>query len=264
MTMPTLLIVDDEPLARARLRDVIQDMGGYAVVGEAANGLEAMHQLQQLNVSVMLVDIRMPEMDGIELAQHARKLAQPPHIIFTTAYDQFAVQAFELNAIDYLLKPIRRERLAVALSKVKPLQSAQWQALQPLQTSHTHLSIHQRGRVLLVAIADIIYARADLKYVTVRTQQQQYLWEGSLNQLALRHADHFVRIHRNALVARDAVLSIEKQPSHFPASSQAASQLAASQDTLSKPATWQVTLRGVPETLAISRRQFALLKSLLP
>lgn len=248
-----LMIVDDEPLARARLRDLLADLGGYQVVAEAANGLDALTQCQTTPVQLVLVDIRMPGMDGIEFAQHAQRLAQPPQIIFTTAYDQFAVQAFELNAIDYLLKPIRAERLASALAKAKPLHAEQWQALQPLQSSHSHLSIQARGKLHLLPIADIIYARADLKYVTLRTASAHFLWEGALSQLAEQHAAHFVRIHRNALVARTAIMGFEKQR-------QALDQ--APQATVEE--TWQVRLRAIPETLTVSRRQFAQIKALLP
>lgn len=249
MSNPSILIVDDEPLARARLRDLIGDIGGYQVVGEAANGVEALQALQSQAITLVLIDIRMPVMDGLELAQHIRQLPASPAIIFTTAYDQFAVQAFELNAIDYLLKPIRVERLALALAKAKPLRAAQWQALPPLHPSQSHLSIHERGRLHVVPIAEILYCRAELKYVTLRTLDKSYLWEGALNQLEIRYPAHFVRIHRNALVARDAMVGFEKQRSAPDSSSDE---------------TWQIKLKGIPETLAVSRRQLAFIKTLLP
>jgi len=211
MANQRLLIVDDEPLARQRLRDLVSDVGGYDVVGEAANGVEALPLLQDAAVDIVLVDIRMPVMDGIELAQHLRDLPQPPKLIFTTAYDHYAVQAFELNAIDYLLKPIRSERLAAALAKARPLQPAQSQALQPLQQTHDHLSIYERGKVVLVPIAEVLYLRAELKYVTVRTREKSYLLEAALSQLEHTYATQFVRIHRNALVARAAIGGFEKQ-----------------------------------------------------
>lgn len=247
MANQRLLIVDDEPLARQRLRDLVGDVGGYDVVGEAVNGVEAMALLQAHGVDIVLVDIRMPVMDGIELAQHLRGLPQPPNLIFTTAYDHYAVQAFELNAIDYLLKPIRSERLAAALAKSKPLQTTQSQALVTLQQTHDHLSIHERGKVLLVPIADVLYLRAELKYVTVRTRNKSYLLETSLNQLEHAYPAQFVRIHRNALVARSAIGGFEKQRI---AEGEEAGETA-----------WVVLVKGIPETLVVSRRHQHVIKA---
>jgi len=247
MANPRLLIVDDEPLARQRLRDLVGDVGGYEVVGDAANGVEALTLLQKMTVDIVLLDIRMPVMDGIELSHHLRGLPQPPRLIFTTAYDHYAVQAFELNAIDYLLKPIRSERLATALAKAMPLQPVQAQALQPLQQTHGHLSIHERGRVLLVPIAEVLYLRAELKYVSVRTLEKTYLLEASLSQLEQTYAAQFVRIHRNALVARNAVAGFEKK------------RIAEGEDA--GEAVWVALIKGIPETLVVSRRHQHVIKA---
>jgi len=247
MARQRLLIVDDEPLARQRLRDLVGDVGGYDVAGEAGNGVEALALLQQDSVDIALVDIRMPVMDGIELAQHLRRLAQPPNLIFTTAYDHYAVQAFDLNAIDYLLKPIRSERLAAALAKARPLQVKQSKALQSLQQTHDHLSIQERGKVLLIPLAEVLYFRAELKYVTVRTREKSYLLESSLNQLEHTYAEKFVRIHRNALVARDAIRGFEKQ------------RISAGEDA--GEAAWVVLIKDIPETLVVSRRHQHLIKA---
>jgi two-component system, LytTR family, response regulator AlgR len=247
MARQRLLIVDDEPLARQRLRDLVGDVGGYDVAGEAGNGVEALALVQQDSVDIVLVDIRMPVMDGIELAQHLRGLAQPPNLIFTTAYDHYAVQAFDLNAIDYLLKPIRSERLAAALAKARPLQVKQSEALQSLQQTHDHLSIQERGKVLLIPLADVLYFRAELKYVTVRTREKSYLLESSLNQLEHTYAEKFVRIHRNALVARDAIRGFEKQ------------RISAGEDA--GEAAWVVLIKDIPETLVVSRRHQHLIKT---
>lgn len=238
-----LLIVDDEPLARQRLRDLVGDVGGYTVVAEAANGVEAMKVLQDAQVDIALVDIRMPLMDGIELAQHIRKLSVPPNLIFTTAYDHYALQAFDLNAIDYLLKPIRAERLSEALAKARPLQEKQSQVLQSLQETRQHLSIHERGKVLLIPVEEVLYFRAELKYVTVRTSEQSYLLETSLNQLEHLYADQFVRVHRNALVAKKAIVGYEKQRIQQDDETNESGEL-----------TWVVLMRGIPETLVVSRR----------
>ncbi len=243
MAKQQLLIVDDEPLARQRLRDLVGDIGGYTVVGDAANGIEAMTLLQNQKVDIALVDIRMPVMDGIELAQHIRQLANPPNLIFTTAYDHYALQAFDLNAIDYLLKPIRAERLSAALTKARPLNLKQSQGLQSLQETRQHLSIHERGKVLLIAVDEVLYFRAELKYVTVRTREKSYLLEISLNQLEQSYADRFVRIHRNALVAKDAIAGYEKQRIRQDADTEEAGELS-----------WVVLIKGIPETLVVSRR----------
>lgn len=243
MAKQQLLIVDDEPLARQRLRDLVGDIGGYTVVGEAANGVEAMAVLQNQQVDIALVDIRMPVMDGIELAQHIRQLPRPPNLIFTTAYDHYALQAFDLNAIDYLLKPIRAERLSAALTKARPLNLKQSQGLQSLQETRQHLSIHERGRVLLIAVDEVLYFRAELKYVTVRTQAKSYLLEMSLNQLEQNYADRFVRVHRNALVAKHAIAGYEKQRIQQNAETEEPGELS-----------WVVLIKGIPETLVVSRR----------
>lgn len=247
MARQRLLIVDDEPLARQRLRDLIGDVGGYEVAGEAGNGVEALALMQQSTLDIALVDIRMPVMDGIELAQHMRKLDTPPHLIFTTAYDHYAVQAFELNAVDYLLKPIRAERLATALARARPLPLAQSQALQALQETHQHLSIHERGKVLLIPVEEVLYFRAELKYVTVRTRDRSYLMEISLNQLEQTYAERFVRVHRNALVARQAIAGYEKQ------------RLPTGEDA--GEAAWVVLIRGIPDTLVVSRRHQHLIRA---
>ena len=242
-----VLIVDDEPLARQRLRDLVGDIGGYAIAGEAANGIEAIARLQASVVDIVLVDIRMPVMDGIEFAQHLRGMASPPSLIFTTAYDHYALQAFDLNAVDYVLKPIRTERLAAALAKVQPFTGQQFQALQPLQSTHAHLSIHARGKVMLVPLAEVLYLRAELKYVTVRTREKSYLLEASLSQLEQAYAQHFVRVHRNALVARDAIAGFEKQRG---GGSEASAE-----------AGWVVLIKDIPETLVVSRRHQHLIKA---
>jgi two-component system response regulator AlgR len=160
---------------------------------------------------VALVDIRMPKMDGIELARQLSLLEQPPAVIFVTAFDAYAVQAFELNAVDYLLKPVRAQRLLAALQKVR-----QSRALTPAQVSpsrssmRTHLSCHERGRLLLIPVVGIIYLKADLKYVTARTRDREYLLDESLTHLEQEFGDTFIRLHRSALVAREAIIGFEK------------------------------------------------------
>lgn len=252
MTLPTLsvMIVDDESPARARLRDLLADVAGEvpnAVVAEAANGLLAVEAIERHSVDVVLVDIRMPTMDGIELARHIGQLEAPPAIIFVTAYDAYAVQAFELNAIDYLVKPVRAQRLAAALQKVRlnrPAPSVAPQVLARLQQgARTHLSCHERGRLLLIPLADILYLKADLKYVTARTASREYLLDESLTHLEEEFSERFIRLHRSALAAKAAIAGFEKTTAD-----DAETQ-------------WQALLRGIPERLPVSRRQWPLVKS---
>jgi two-component system response regulator AlgR len=248
-TVPSLsvMIVDDEAPARARLRDLLADVAGEvpnAVVAEAANGLLAVKAIAGHCVDVVLVDIRMPKMGGIELARHLAQLEHPPAVIFVTAYDSFAVQAFELNAIDYLVKPVRAQRLAAALHKVRQSRPASPEVLARLQQgARTHLSCHERGRLLLIPLQDILYLKADLKYVTARTASREYLLDESLMHLEEEFSERFIRLHRCALVAKEAIAGFEKS---------------ADEDAETQ---WQTLLHGVPEKLPVSRRQWPLVKS---
>ncbi len=232
-----ILIADDEAPARNRMRDLLGDIEDVLVVAEASNGKEAIDLAQTTKPDVMLLDIRMPLMDGIEAAQHAQKLDPRPHIIFTTAFDAYAIKAFDLNAIDYLLKPIRLERLQTAINKAHALKPLPLEALKPLQKMRSHLSIHERGRVLLVPIDTIIYLRAELKYITVRTAEREYLIEESLTHLEAEFGERFLRLHRNCLAAAEFIAGYEKRLNE------------------ANEAQWVALLRGVPETIAISRRQ---------
>lgn len=237
MTPLKVLIADDETPARNRLKSLLAGIPDVVVAGEAANGRDVLSMAGATLPDVLLLDIRMPVMDGLEAAGHAQKLARPPAIIFTTAYDAHALQAFELNAIDYLLKPIRLERLQAALAKVRALRPAQLAALRALSPQRTHFSIHERGRVLLVPVDDVLYLRAELKYLTVRTLEREYLLEDSLMQIEQEFPERFLRIHRNCLVKRDAVQGFERH------------------HTDSGESHWVVLLKGLEEMLPVSRRQ---------
>lgn len=211
-----VLIVDDEAPARRRLREVLADCAGdiaLEIVGEAEDGLTALHALENLPADLVLLDIRMPGMDGIECAIHIQKRDAPPAIIFTSAYDAYACQAFDLNAIDYLLKPVRAERLLRALSKAHHLSMA---ALQSLRETHpkprTHLSVNEKGRIVLIPLDEILYLKAELKYVTVRTAQREFLLEESLTRLEEEFSETFLRIHRNCLVATARIREVGKAP----------------------------------------------------
>lgn len=233
-----VLIVDDEKLARDRLRELLNDIGGYAVVGEAMNGAEAVEKASELNPDVVLMDIRMPGMDGLEAAMHMMGMENPPSVIFTTAYDQHALDAFEVNAVDYLLKPIRKDRLANALTKARKLTLKQAREIHEARgepQARTHISVHLRGNIRLVPVQDIIYFLADSKYVAVRTAAEEHLIEDSLVNLEKEFADRFLRVHRNALAATSFIKGIEKSPG----------------------GTWQVAFKGMDKKLDVSRRHTA-------
>jgi len=230
-----ILIADDEKLARARLRELITKIGDHTVIGEAVNGNEAVEKAMELKPSVLLLDIRMPVMDGLEAAMHVMSMDTPPAVIFTTAYDQHALEAFEVNAVDYLLKPIRKDRLATALQKARRTTLRQLRQLNRTQdepAARTHISVHMRGQISLIPVQDIVYFMADSKYVTVRTPAEQHLIEDSLVSLEEEFGERFLRIHRNALVAAQYIRGIEKQPS----------------------GRWCVLLKGIDDKLDVSRR----------
>ncbi len=234
-----ILIADDEAPARSRLRDLLDDCRGdfpLAIVDEARNGREAVDIAARERVDIVLLDVRMPEMDGMEAARHIAGLAEPPAIIFTTAFDTYALKAFEVNAIDYLLKPIRAERLLAALRKARAAVPSREALAAAANQPRRHLSVHERGKIHLVAVPDILYLRAELKYVTVRTAAREFLVEESLTRLEEEFAGTFVRIHRNCLVARAAIEGFERNAEESESG-------------------WAVVIRGTGERLAVSRRQ---------
>ena len=199
-----ILIVDDEPPTRARLFHLIHDLKLGEVVGEAGNGRDALAATNTEHPDVVLLDIRMPGMDGLEVARHLAGLETPPSVIFTTAYDDHALAAFETNAIDYLLKPIRRERLTEALRRAVRPTRAQLNGLRESadrNTARTHLSATLSDRLQLVPVAEVRYLKAEHKYVTVGHPDGQLLIEDSLSSLEEEFADRFLRVHRNALIA---------------------------------------------------------------
>lgn len=240
-----IVIADDEAPARKRLRELLGDIEQACVVGEAKNGQEALSLVEQTQAEVVLLDIRMPGMDGIEAALHLQKFNPPPAIIFTTAFDVYAVQAFDMNALDYLLKPIRLERLQTAIDKAKKLNATQLDALKPLQHRRSHFSVTERGRVLLVPLEEVIYLRAELKYITLRTHEREYLLDDSLTSIEQEFGEHFVRLHRNCLVAQRSIMGYERR--HEP----------------DGETHYVALLRELPETIAVSRRQQHVLKELL-
>ncbi len=255
-----IVIADDEAPARSRLRDLLSDIENVSLVGEAKNGKEAISIANDTKPDLLLLDIRMPMMDGIEAATHLQKLEIKPHIIFTTAYDGHALQAFELNAIDYLLKPIRLERLQTAINKARALQSAlnssQLDAIKPLRAVRSHFSIHERGRIVLVPMHEVIYLRAELKYVTVRTKEREYLIEESLTTLETELGEQFVRLHRNCLVAKTYIMGYEKR------SNLIVGEDCDENDNRNGETHWVALLKEIPDTIAISRRQQHLVRAI--
>lgn len=238
-----ILIVDDEPLARERLASLITQLAEDEVVAEASNGEQAISLAQQHEPDVVLLDIRMPGMSGVEVASHLSKLATPPAVIFTTAYEQYALTAFEHHAVDYLLKPIRPERLQKALQAAKRLTKAQIQNLSPLneETKRQHISARLGGELRLIAIDDILYFMAEHKYVTLRYTEGTVLIEESLRALEQEFGEHFLRIHRNALVSRDFIAALEKD----------------------KSGRHRIKLRGVDESLEVSRRHLPTVRKII-
>ena len=206
-----VLLVDDEALARDRLRRLLADLPDCEICGEAADGRSALEDCERLQPDVVLMDIRMPGMDGLEAARHLAGLPDPPAVIFTTAFGDHALEAFEACAVDYLLKPIRGERLAAALGNARRLTRVQAAQLDSaVGGARSHICVRVRGNLHLIPVTDVRFFRADNKYVTVRTGDAEYLIEESLKALEDEFAARFLRIHRNALVAADFMVGLEK------------------------------------------------------
>ncbi|MEE4245647.1 MAG: LytTR family DNA-binding domain-containing protein [Kangiellaceae bacterium] len=207
-----ILITDDEPLAQQRLIRLLQELGDFTVA-TANNGVEAVNYCTSHNVDLVLMDIRMPDMDGLEAAMHLAQLPTSPAVVFVTAYDDYALKAFSVNAVDYLLKPIGPEQLSNALQKAQKLNSLQLSNLQnsaPDLTERKHISARLGGDVQLIPITDIYYFQADQKYVNIHHRRGEALIEQSLKQLEHELSPRFLRIHRNALVNLDHINGLTK------------------------------------------------------
>ncbi len=236
-----ILVVDDEPPARDRLVRLIEEIDGCRVVGRCGSGLDALDQVTQLRPDVLLLDIRMPEMSGIEAARHLLGMDAPPAVIFTTAYDEYALEAFDAQAVGYLLKPVRRRRLARALRHAAAVTSAQLKRLSEANfpgSRRLNISVRIRDEFRLIPIRDILFFRADQKYVTVCHRHGQDLIDESLKALSEELLASFVRVHRSFLVAVGSIQSLEK-------------------DADGKPV---LQLREHPDKIPVSRRQLAELK----
>lgn len=247
-----VLIVDDEPLARSRLRTLLGDcqQPQALAAGEAANAAQALALVQHQRFDLVLLDIHMPGADGLQLATALRELPEPPLVIFVTAHAGYAVDAFELEAVDYLTKPVRSERLQAALQKAQRMAGV----LRPPQgeggsePAPQWLLITERGSTIRVPLAEVLYLKAELKYVTVRTARASHLFDGSLSQLEEKYPGRFLRIHRNALVARHAVRALVRHQVD---------------EEGQEGESWAVRLAGIDEPLVVSRRQAAAVREAL-
>lgn len=232
-----VLIVDDEQLARERLARMVTALEGHQVVGEAGNGRQALAEAQQTDPDLVLLDIRMPGMDGLETARHLSELDEPPAVIFCTAYEEHAVEAFELQAVGYLLKPVRRENLEGALDKAQRVNKAQLAALggELAPSRRTHISARTRRGIELVPVEDVRYFQADQKYVTVRFGDGEVIIDEPLRELEQEFGDLFLRIHRNSLVAAAHIERLER----------------------TGPGQSRIRVKDVEEPLDVSRRHLA-------
>ena len=246
--MIRVLIVDDEELARIRLRGLLAqcDEPATRLVGEAANATQALVLLATQPCDLLLLDIGMPGRDGLALAAELRRMTPPPAVVFVTAHAVHALRAFEVDAVDYLTKPVRRERLQAALQRV-----AQRLGQHAPAGEAPCLVVSDRGRVVRVPVDQVLYLKAELKYVTLRTLQHSYVLDESLTELQGRLGDRFLRVHRNALVSRTAVRELERR------------SLAGEADDDAGGESWAVRMAPLDEWLAVSRRQVAAVREAL-
>jgi len=232
------LVVDDEAPARARLASLLNELGQVEVVGDARSAMEALQLLKELEPDVLYLDVRMPGMSGLELARHLGTLEDPPAIIFTTAHDEHAMAAFEAEAVGYLLKPVRREKLAAATDRARQLSRGQLGAIGAAAT-RTHLAVRHRDGLRLLRLEDVVCLIAEQKYTTVRHTGGEDLIDDSLRTLEAEFGDRFVRIHRSALVNRDFIEAIER----------------------TADGQHQIRLRGREERMVVSRRMASELRT---
>jgi two-component system response regulator AlgR len=261
---PRVFIVDDEAPARARLTTLLSDIEAecpHELVGQADHAQAALDGIAASRPDIVLMDIQMPGMNGIELASHLMAQGEEaPAIIFVTAFDAYAVKAFEVRAIDYLLKPVRSARLAEALRRAGALRTRMPQqqesiaaTVSELRLKRVNFAVQERGRLLLVPVVDVVYFKAELKYVTLRTKLREFLLEESLLSIEEELGEQFLRVHRNTLVARNAIIGVERGI-HI-------NEQGGDGDKAME--SWQVILRDVDERLPISRRQWPIVKALV-
>ncbi|GAB4558407.1 MAG: LytTR family DNA-binding domain-containing protein [Rhizobacter sp.] len=244
-----VLVVDDEELARLRMRSLVGECASpkARVVGEAGNTGQALAWIGANECDLVLLDIHMPGPDGTQLATRLRQLPRPPAIVFVTAHAEHALQAFDLEAVDYLTKPVRRERLQAALQRV--VQRLGTRAAEPVASDEAEpvILVNELGRKVRVPVSEVLYLKAELKYVTLRTASHTHVLDDALTDLEQRLGDRFLRIHRNALVARRALRALERRVLPAEGDDEAAEG-------------WVVRVAPVDEWLVVSRRQVAAVK----
>ena len=244
--LPRILIVDDEAPARVRIKTLLGDIANscpHLLAGEAADAKHALALAASTRPDLVLLDVQMPGVNGMDLARQLNRQPNPPALIFISAHDDFALQAFDVQAVDYLLKPVRAERLAQAIRRVTSLRG-------PVPPAVRQFAVQEKGRVLLVPASQVLFLRAELKYVTLHTADAAHLIELSLQSIEEEMPDLFVRVHRNALVARSAIAGVEKVT-------------LAEGDGEGDRESWRVILAGTSERLPVSRRQWPVIKALI-
>ena len=238
-----ILIVDDEKPARDRLARMVGELKEHQLVGEAVNGLEALGMAQSLEPDIVLLDIRMPGMDGIEAARHIARLDEPPAVVFTTAFSDHALEAFETHAVDYLLKPVKQDRLQAAMdAAIRPTRAQASHSDEVLSglDDRQHICARVRGSLVLVPVDDVYYFHAEQKYVTVRHAEGEVLIEDALKNLENEFDERFFRIHRNALVSIDHLAGMQSDNEGH-----------------------KVTFRDIDDTLEISRRHLPAVRKII-
>ncbi len=261
-----VLLVDDEPLARLRLRSLLEACAepGAQVVAEAGTASQAQSWLREHGCDLVLLDVEMPGSSGLQLADALREHPQQPAVVFVTAHAEHALRAYELDAMDYLTKPVRRERLQAALQRVaqrlaERAAAHSFSGSRQEQVEADFVTITDRGRLLRVPLAEVLYFKAELKYLTLRTATQIYVMDGSLSELEPRLAARFLRVHRNALVAKSAVRELERHAPTDIGEGEAASEVLGAEVGEG----WAVRVAGVNEWLTVSRRQVAAVRDAL-
>jgi two-component system response regulator AlgR len=273
MTLPAplkVLLVDDEPLARLRLRSLLEvcTEPGAQVVAEAGTASQAQGWLREHGCDLVLLDIEMPGSSGLQLADALREHPQQPAVVFVTAHAEHALRAYELDAMDYLTKPVRRERLQAALQRVAQ-RLAERAAAHSLsgnreeQSEADFVTITDRGRLLRVPLVEVLYFKAELKYLTLRTATQSYVMDGSLSELEPRLAARFLRVHRNALVAKSAVRELERHAPTEVSAGEERGECGSEAVAGEAGEGWAVRVAGVNEWLTVSRRQVAAVRDAL-
>ncbi|MCG8670571.1 MAG: LytTR family DNA-binding domain-containing protein [Pseudomonadales bacterium] len=245
-----VLICDDEPLARERMKRMLEKVDHVEVVDEARNGIDLLDRIPLSQPDIVITDIRMPAMDGMEAAEHITKLPEPPAVIFCTAYDEYAIQAFQVQAIGYLLKPVRQEDLEQALAKASRINKAQLMAVkdgmpeteteEPLSQVRKHISAKTHRGIELIPVDEIRFFMADQKYVTVRYPEGDVLIDDTLKELEEEFGNRFLRVHRNALVSLHHIDGLEQHQNQY-----------------------QLRFKGIEDRVTISRRHVAAVKKMI-